>query len=64
MHVTQERGEGSLAKKVTKSDAGGGVTAKKIDTTRPYSRKKMHPYIQIHGKKKLFFKKLKIQEID
>ena len=54
MHVTQERGEGSLAKKVTKSDAGGGVTAKKIDTTRPYSRKKMHPYIQMHGKKKLF----------
>ena len=30
--VTQERGEGNLTKKVTKSDVGGGVTAKKIDT--------------------------------
>ena len=30
--VTQERGERNLTKKVTKSDVGGGVTAKKIDT--------------------------------
>ena len=64
MHVTQERGEGSLAKTATKSDAGGGVTAKKTDTTRPYCRKKMHPYIKMHGEKKLFLKKMKIQEIE
>ena len=31
--VTQERGEGSLTKKVTKNDVGGAVTAKKSDTT-------------------------------
>ena len=31
--VTQERGEGNLTKKVTKTDVGRGVTAKKSDTT-------------------------------
>ena len=31
--ITQERGEGSLTKKVTKSDLGGGLIAKKSDTT-------------------------------
>ena len=28
--ISQERGEGSLRKKVTKSDVGGRVTAKKV----------------------------------
>ena len=32
--VTQERGEGRLTKKVTKSDAGGGFAAKKCDATQ------------------------------
>ena len=31
--VTQERKEGRLTKKVTKSDVGGGVAAKKSDVT-------------------------------
>ena len=36
--VTQERGEGSLTKKVTKSDVGGGLTAKKSDTAHSKTR--------------------------
>ena len=36
--ITQERGEGSLIKKVTKSDLGGGVIAKKSDTTHSKKR--------------------------
>ena len=35
--ITQERGEGRLTKKVTKSDVGGGVAAKKSDS--PHSKK-------------------------
>ena len=35
MCVTQEKEKGRLAKKVTKSDIGGGFTAKKCDTTHP-----------------------------
>ena len=31
--VTQERGEGRLTEKVTKSDVGAGVKAKKSDAT-------------------------------
>ena len=30
--ITQERGEGRLTKKVTKSDIGGGFAVKKCDT--------------------------------
>ena len=36
--VTQERGEGWLTEKVTKSDVGGGVAAKKGDLTQLKNR--------------------------
>ena len=35
MCVTQEKEKGRLAKKVTKSDIGGGFAAKKCDATHP-----------------------------